>query len=122
MKTGMDPLTQSSHHESIWPSFVNRWPKAPMEIEGLSGRILKGEQGWIIFMAADHDVSVPAHRHGAQWGLTLDGRMELIIGDQTRNFERGETHFIPAGVEHAAVLYGGWRGLYVFERPVATSS
>lgn len=121
MNSGIDPLTRACLDESTWPSFVNRWPSAQMDIEGLSGRILKGDHGWIIFMAAAQDVHVPAHRHGAQWGITLDGRMELIIGDQARVFEHGETHFIPAGVEHAAVLYGGWRGLYLFERPVATS-
>ena len=92
-----------------------------MEIEGLSGRVLKGEQGWIIFMAADRDVSVPTHHHGAQWGIVLDGRMELTIGNHARVFERGETHFVPAGVEHGALLFGGCRGLFVFERSAATA-
>ena len=103
--------------DPIWPEFVNDWPEARMEMEGLSGRILKGDRGWIIFMAADRDIFVPAHHHGAQWGVVLDGRMELTIYDRTRIYERGETHFIPAGVEHSAALYSGWRGLYVFDRP-----
>ncbi|NOT01435.1 MAG: cupin domain-containing protein [Phycisphaerales bacterium] len=88
-----------------------------MEMPGLSGRILKGDCGWIIFMTADRDVLVPTHHHGAQWGLVIEGRMELTLGDQCRVYERGETHFIPAGVDHQALLYAGWRGLYVFERP-----
>lgn len=87
-----------------------------MEIPGLSGRILKGEDGWVLFMAADRDVLVPTHHHGPQWGIVLDGKMELTIGDQTRVYERGESHFIPAGVDHQAVLYSGWRGLYIFDR------
>ena len=117
--TTAESLWNTCLHDAVWPSFVDSWPKAKMEVEGLSGRVLKGEHGWIIFMSADRDVSVPSDHHGAQWGVVLDGKMELIIGEHARVFERGETHFIPAGVEHAAMLFAGWRGLYVFDRPAA---
>ena len=99
-----------------FPPMVEQWPEADLRIEGLSGRILKGEHGWVIFMAADRDVVVPQHRHGAQWGVVLDGMMTLTVGDSTRSYRCGESHYIPEGVDHEATLYAGWRGLYVFER------
>jgi len=59
---------------------------------------------------------VPPHRHGAQWGVVLAGRMELTLGGKTEYYGPGQTHYIPAGVEHTALLHAGWRGLYVFDR------
>lgn len=123
MKRTVDPTVSQPCLQSLtWPSLVEGWPRAEMEMEGLSGRILKGDTGWVIFMAADRDVVVPTHHHGAQWGVVLEGRMELTIGDRTCVYERGESHEIPAGVDHQAVLYAGWRGMYVFGRPTTTSS
>jgi len=102
---------------SCWPAFVDDWPEAHMEMPGLSGRILKGEQGWVIFMVADRDTLIPMHHHGAQWGIVLEGEMTLTIDDRTKTYRRGEAHYIPAGVDHEAFLRAGWRGMYAFMRP-----
>jgi len=88
-----------------------------MEMPGLRGHILRGERGWVIFMVADRDVSIPMHHHGAQWGIVLDGEMTLTMNDQTTTYRRGEAHYIPTGVDHEAHLRAGWRGMYVFARP-----
>jgi len=99
-----------------WPEFVDQWPKAQLEFDGLSGQILHGEQAYVIFMSAERDVHVPEHRHGAQWGMVLAGEMELSMCGEVRTFRAGEAHYIPAGVDHTAVLRAGWKGLYVFDR------
>lgn len=99
-----------------WPTFVESWPETRMEFDGLRGWALKHERGFAIFMAADRDVRIPMHHHGAQWGIVLQGEMELTVADQTRVYRRGEAHFIPEGVDHEALLRAGWRGLYLFRR------
>jgi mannose-6-phosphate isomerase-like protein (cupin superfamily) len=100
-----------------FPPFIDQLPRAKLEFEGLSGWVIKGDRWLVIFMEAKQTVAVPRHHHGAQWGVVLDGTMELTIGEETRTYERGGAHFIPAGVEHEATLFAGWRGLYVFARP-----
>ncbi|HUN80522.1 MAG TPA: cupin domain-containing protein [Phycisphaerae bacterium] len=102
--------------ETCFPPFAEEWPEAKLDFEGLTGRVLKGPQGLTIFMAADRDVEVPKHRHGAQWGIVLAGSMELTLGGKTERYGPGQTHYIPADVEHEATLYAGWRGLYIFDR------
>lgn len=126
MKTQEQDLTEveldvvpPALRESAWPAFVTQWPAARLGAEGLSGRILRGAQGWIIFMTAERDVHVPLHRHGAQWGIVLEGEMDLTIDGVTRTYRRGESHYIPAGVAHEATLFSGWQGLYVFDGPSA---
>ncbi len=117
MKTQSPAISPAHSSDAEWPPFVDSWPEAHMETAGLCGRILKGECGWVIFMSADRDILIPMHRHGAQWGIVLDGEMEITVADQTRTYRRGETHYIPASVDHEAVLRAGWRGMYVFARP-----
>ncbi len=102
--------------DTCFPPFVENWPDAELTYEGLSGRIMKSPIGWTMFMAADSDDAVPEHRHGAQWGVVLAGSMDLTIAGETQTYRAGDTHYIPAGVAHEAVLYAGWRGLYIFSR------
>ena len=100
----------------VFPSFVRELPEAPLEFDGLRGWRLSGDGVVVMFMAATADVEVPTHHHDAQWGIVLAGEMELTIGDTRRSFRAGETHFIPAGVDHAASIRAGWRGVYVFSK------
>lgn len=99
-----------------FPEFVKSLPKLDMPMPGLHGWILRGDSVVVMFMTADTDVVVPAHRHGAQWGCVIDGSMDLTMRGETRTFNRGDSHSIPAGVEHEAKLRRGWKGFYVFPR------
>jgi len=97
-----------------FPPIVEFLPEAHLEVEGLQGWRIRTERGLLIFMATDREIHVPEHHHDAQWGVVLEGKMELVIEGERHVYQRGDTHYIPAGVEHAAILYAGWRGLYLF--------
>jgi quercetin dioxygenase-like cupin family protein len=46
---------------------------------------------------------VPEHCHDyAQWGLVIEGRMELTINGETRICEKGVEYVIPAQAKHYA--------------------
>lgn len=100
--------------DNIIPAFVEFFPKVKLDIEGLDGWTLKCQQARVAILKAHQNVLVPRHHHNAQWGIVLDGEMELTIGDETTTYRPGDCHFIPAGVEHEATLYAGWTGLYIF--------
>ena len=100
-----------------FPELIQDLPEARLEFEGLRGWRLSSEKGMVMFMAAGKDIEVPTHHHEAQWGIVVAGEMDLIMHGETRTYRAGETHFIPAGVDHAARLRAGWRGIYVFARP-----
>ena len=42
------------------------------------------------------------HAHGAQWGIVVDGAMDLTIGGKTQTYRKGDSYYIPAGTIHAA--------------------
>lgn len=108
-------LDDAAAHPSF-PPFIDHLPKTQRVFEGLNGWIVKGDRWLVVFMEAEQRVVVPRHHHGAQWGVVLAGTMELNMDGQHRTYGRGDTHFIPAGAEHEAILHAGWRGIYVFER------
>ena len=99
-----------------FPDFVRALPEATLDFDGLRGWCLRDDPALVMFMAASQDVDVPTHHHGAQWGVVIAGEMQLTVGDITRTYHAGETHFIPAGADHAARIRAGWRGVYVFAK------
>jgi quercetin dioxygenase-like cupin family protein len=54
------------------------------------------------------------HTHGEQWGIVVEGEMELTIGGQTRRCGPGDSYHIPAGVEHGAKFLTHFRAIDVF--------
>ena len=83
---------------------------------------LDGVRGWIS-QAADHQVvffdidpigEIPPHSHGEQWGIVVEGAMELTIGGVTRTYRAGDSYHIPAGVEHGAKFLSHFRTIDVF--------
>jgi quercetin dioxygenase-like cupin family protein len=50
------------------------------------------------------DVGLPEHSHAAQWGLVLEGQIEMTIEGDTAVYGKGERYFIPAEARHYADL------------------
>ena len=99
---------------SEFPSFVRGLPEADLPFDGLRGWLLQSDSGQVLFNESDIEVSVPDHSHGNQWGVVVDGKIELTIGGQSRTHSRGDTYFIPAGTVHRARIYPGFRAVDYF--------
>lgn len=66
-----------------------------------------GENLMLSLVEMKEGAEVPLHQHPhEQAGIVLEGRMELTIGDETREVGPGEMYIIPGGVEHRAVAIG----------------
>ena len=99
---------------SEFPSFVRSLPKADLPFQGLRGWLLQSDSGQVLFNESDTEVSVPDHSHGEQWGIVIDGKIEMTIGGQTMTYSRGDTYFIPAGAVHKARIHPGFRAVDYF--------
>jgi quercetin dioxygenase-like cupin family protein len=44
------------------------------------------------------------HTHGAQYGTFFKGEIELILGGKTRNYQKGDSYFVPSSLLHSAVF------------------
>jgi quercetin dioxygenase-like cupin family protein len=99
---------------AAFPEFVTNLPEADIPFPGVRGRISQAPNHQIIFMDIEPIGAVAPHRHGEQWGIVVEGEMELTIGGQTRRYLQGDSYHIAANVEHAATFLTRVRVIDVF--------
>jgi len=97
-----------------YPRMITDLPIADIPLKGVRGWISQARDGQVVFFDIEPIGEVPRHAHGEQWGIVVEGAMELTIGDQTRRYEAGDSYHIPAGVEHGARFLTRVRVIDVF--------
>jgi len=86
---------------SSYPEVITRLPEADIAFEGVKGWILQGGNSQLVFFEFEADAKVPKHSHGyPQWGIVIDGKMELTISGKPRVCGKGDEYVIPAGAKH----------------------
>ncbi len=101
-------------NSSEFPDFVKKLPRANIAFNGLSGWLLQSDSGQILFNESDVEVVVSEHSHGDQWGIVIDGIIELTVDGKTNKYSRGDTYFITAGAIHSARIHPGFRAIDYF--------
>ncbi len=101
----------------LFPEIITKHPHADIPIDGVTSHLVQAGHQQFIFMQFDNDVEVPEHFHAAQWGIVLEGEMELNIGGQKRNLKKGDTYFIEKNVLHSAKIKKGYTDLTLFDQP-----
>ncbi len=107
----------AERHTTSFPGFIAELPQADMPIPGISARLLQAEGRQVLFMEFHESITVPEHSHEAQWGVVLDGVMELTVEGSKQTLRKGDTYYIPRGASHAAKIEGGYRDVVVFDQP-----
>ena len=69
-----------------FPEFVRNLPRADLPLEELRGWLLRGESGQVLLLEVDQERSLPEHEHGDQWGIVIDGEMELTVAGRRVRF------------------------------------
>jgi quercetin dioxygenase-like cupin family protein len=97
-----------------FPEFITNWPQVDVPLEGVRGWLLQGERQQAVFFEIDPTAEVPVHTHGEQWGIVVEGELELTINGQTRRCRAGDSYHIPAGAPHSARFLSRVRVIDVF--------
>ena len=80
---------------------ITRLPEANMQFEGVRAWILQADTRQLVFFEFEVDTKVPEHSHNyVQWGMVIDGKMELTINEKPRICKKGDEYVIPAGAKH----------------------
>jgi len=87
-----------------FPDLIKSLPTANIPFEGVRGWISQSDDHQIVFMELEAIGKVAEHKHGAQWGMVVEGEMDLTIGGETKTYNKGDSYFIPEGVLHSAVF------------------
>jgi len=102
--------------ESIFPEPILGLPKADIPLEGLNAYLVQGENHQVIFMQFDKAVTLPEHSHAGQWGIVLEGKIELTIGGVTHMYVKGDRYYIPPGTPHWGRIFAGYADMTFFDQ------
>jgi quercetin dioxygenase-like cupin family protein len=98
--TGND-LNSKAKQQSGYPKVITQLPEAEVDLQGGRAWIMQGENRQIVFCEYEAGVSLPEHSHAyAQWGMVIDGEMELIVDGKSRICQKGDEYLIAAKTKH----------------------
>ena len=100
--------------DTKFPTMITGLPEADIPFDGVRGWIVQGAEHQVVFMDIDPVGEVAPHSHGEQWGVVVEGEMELTIGGVTRRLGPGDSYHIGAGVVHSAKFLSRFRVIDVF--------
>ena len=100
----------------LFPDVIRALPKIEMPLEGVEAYLVQGPEQQMIFMSFKSDLEIPEHSHEAQWGVVLEGEIELTIEGKSKTLRKGDTYFIPKNVPHGAKIKAGYMDLTLFNQ------
>lgn len=103
--------------ENSYPDIITSLPAANIPIPGVQGWIAQGKDFQIVFFDIEPTGALPPHSHAAQFGIVIEGEMSLTIAGKTTRCKKGDSYFIPEGIEHQAEFHSRFRALDFFAEP-----
>jgi len=100
----------------IFPEPIWNLPEVDIPLEGVKAYLSQSENHQIIFMEFAGDVEVAEHSHESQWGIVLEGKLDLSIDGIKKTYARGDRYFIPKGIKHSAKIYAGYADITFFDQ------
>ncbi|MBN1415224.1 MAG: cupin domain-containing protein [Bacteroidales bacterium] len=97
-------MTSDESVNILFTEMIKKLPEADIDFNGIKGWIFQGQDHQIVFLDIEPIGKVREHAHGAQWGIVIEGEMELTIGGIARTYKRGDCYYIPDQVVHSAVF------------------
>ena len=100
----------------VFPEPIRRLPEADIPLNGIKAYLSQGESHQIIFMEFSEDVELPEHSHESQWGIVLEGKIELTIDGIKKIYTKGDRYFIGKGIKHFGRIYSGYADITFFNQ------
>ncbi len=100
--------------EDLYPPIIRDLPLADVPFKGIHGYLLQGASRQAVFFEIEDTAEIPEHSHGAQWGVVLEGELDLTIAGGTRTYRQGDSYYIPANALHSVIFKSGVRVLDLF--------
>lgn len=99
---------------NIFPDAIQTLPEADIPLDGLTAFLSQGPGHQILFMTFDENVELPEHSHKAQFGIVLEGQIDLCIEGEWKSFTKGDRYYIPEGVKHSGRIHAGYADVTFF--------
>ncbi|HBD95786.1 MAG TPA: cupin domain-containing protein [Spirochaetia bacterium] len=67
-------------------------------------------------MEFDKDTILQEHSHESQFGVVLNGKIDLIINGEYKTYIKGDSYYIPKDVIHSGKIYAGYADITFFNQ------
>ncbi len=99
------------------PDQIKQNPEIDVPVEGIRGWKVGGPTGLVVFLEIAPGTVLPEHSHCFQWGIVIEGFIELTIGGEKRVYKKGDTYVVPEDTPHSAVIPEGCLAMDYFADP-----
>ncbi len=101
----------------LFPEMIEKLPDIGIPFHGVRGKLFQGQGMQAVFFTTDGPGEIPVHHHQAQWGVMLEGEVELTVGGKTQTIRRGDSYYIPTGAIHSIHVLSPMKALDFFDEP-----
>lgn len=101
---------------NIFPEPITNLPEANIRLDGIKAFLSQGSGHQIVFMEFEKDVVLPEHCHESQFGVVIEGKIDLTINGEIFIFKKGDRYFIPKDTMHSAKIYAGYADITFFNQ------
>ena len=99
-----------------FPELIKQHPSAKIPVDGVKSNLIQAGNQQFIFMGFEKIADIPTHSHNAQWGVVLDGEIELTVNGITRILKKGDSYDIKKDEPHSAKIKKGYKDLTLFDQ------
>ena len=99
---------------NIFPSPILNLPEADIPIKGLKAYLSQGISHQVFFMEFQENIEIFEHSHESQWGVVLEGKIDINMNGETKTYQKGDRYFIPKGTKHSSKIYAGYADITFF--------
>ena len=100
--------------KTVFPEMIEKLPDIDISLPGVKGKLFQGKEMQAVFFSLEGPADIPPHAHQAQWGVILEGEVEMTIDGQTRILRQGDSYTIPTGAVHSAHVLSSMKALDFF--------
>jgi quercetin dioxygenase-like cupin family protein len=101
-------------HAAAFSTTIENLPEADIPLEGVRAWVSQGADHQVVFFEIEPIGEIPPHSHGEQWGIVVEGEMELTVEGDRRRLGPGDSYHIAAGAVHSARFLTRFRAIDVF--------
>lgn len=103
--------------EKVFPKIITSLPEADIDFPGVTIKILQGKDNQMAFCHMEESGEAGEHVHGPQWGIVVEGEIELTINGETGIYKKGDYYYIPDGAPHSGTSKAGNYTIDFFDVP-----
>ena len=104
----VSPLSKTKKQiggDAGFPDIITNLPEAEVTCQGSKAWILQAESMQMVFFEFQEGGKVMDHSHSyPQWGLVINGTMELRVDGKSRMVRKGDEYLIPPRAIHSAIF------------------